>query len=86
LARCLDWSAPGIGGAETLKRWGIVEIGLGGDNIARSTKKTLLGITETLSDERFYAATARQIADSDLAIAVAEVKEYQFIRGIVLGI
>jgi hypothetical protein len=86
LARCLDWSAPGIGGAETLKLWGIVEIGLGGDNIARSTKKTLLGITETLSDERFYAATARQIADSDLAIAVAEVKEYQFIRGIVLGI
>lgn len=65
---------------------GIVEIGLGGDDIGRSTKKTLLGIMEALNDERFYAATARQIADSDMAIAVAKIKEYQFIRGIVFGL
>jgi hypothetical protein len=85
-ARCLGWSAPGIGGAESLKVWGIVEIGLGGDDIGRSTKKTLLGIMEALNDERFYAATARQIADSDMAIAVAKIKEYQFIRGIVFDL
>ena len=32
---------------------GIVEIGLGGNDIGRSTKKTLLGIMEALNDERF---------------------------------
>jgi hypothetical protein len=71
---------------KTLKLWGIVQIGLSVYIIGRSTKKTLLGITKTLNGEYFYATTARQLADSEISIAVAEVKEYQFIRGIVLEI
>lgn len=39
VARWLGYSAPGIGEAEVLKLWSIVEIGLGGYVIGRSVEK-----------------------------------------------
>ena len=48
VARWLGWSAPNLGEAEVLKLWDIVEIGLGGYVIGRSTEKVLPGIVESL--------------------------------------
>lgn len=39
VARWLGWSAPGIGEAEVLKLWSIVELGLGGYVIGRTCEK-----------------------------------------------
>jgi len=39
VARWLGWSAPGIGEAEVLQLWSIVELGLGGYVIGRTAEK-----------------------------------------------
>jgi len=39
VARWMGWSAPGIGEAEVLKLWSIVELGLGGYVIGRTAEK-----------------------------------------------
>lgn len=39
VARWLGWSAPGIGEAEVLQLWRIVELGLGGYVIGRTAEK-----------------------------------------------
>ena len=46
VARWLGWSAPGIGEAEVLKLWDIVELGLGGYVIGRSAEKIIPQVAE----------------------------------------
>jgi hypothetical protein len=48
VARWLGWSAPGIGEAEVLKLWDIVQLGLGGYVIGRSAEKIIPAIAETI--------------------------------------
>lgn len=48
VARWFGWSAPGLGEAEILKLWDIVNLGLGGYVIGRSAEKILPAITDAL--------------------------------------
>jgi hypothetical protein len=48
VARWFGWSAPGLGEAEILKLWDIVNLGLGGYVIGRSAEKILPAITNAL--------------------------------------
>lgn len=46
--RWMGYSAPGIGEAEVLKLWDIVQLGLGGYVIGRSAEKVVPAIAEAL--------------------------------------
>lgn len=48
VARWMGWSAPGIGEAEVLKLWSIVELGLGGYVIGRTAEKIVPNLTAVL--------------------------------------
>lgn len=51
-ARWFGWAAPGLGEAEVLHLWSIVELGLGGYVIGRSVEKVVPAIADTVKNSR----------------------------------